>query len=401
MAATTTVTGESDRAPTAAPPRDDPGQNDGPALTPAPRGDRHPTGDAAAPPRQSPNSSEERSAPDRNGTGGNGGSHKWQHPDGPAAGADQRGNGTTVSVGGVSRLTASQRELVDRVLLACRAAEGRNAVGGYGSSGLTPALLRIAAQLPVGGLAPGSEADTLKPADRFAAKLARLLARQPGRPAEQLAACISDGIRYAFVFDAAAYTEGTMLVHRKLKAQGFDLEARRNQWNSPEYKGVFTRWHDPAHGLPFEVQFHTDESWTVVKRMHAAYVQITEPATPPAERARLRAEQARAEEAVPQPSGWTNIGDLRADAGAAAMPSDVEYYVIVANQRGRAAGLARRKLAAQSGPVDETLGRDLSWRADSAIVEWEYGDLGAELVLIDDQEAENLTQVFRTRWQPS
>jgi hypothetical protein len=83
------------------------------------------------------------------------------------------------------------------------------------------------------------------------------------------------------------------------------------------------------------------------------------------------------------------------------MPRDVEYYVIVADQRGRAAGLARRKLAAKSGPVDETLSRDLSWRPDSAIVEWEYGDLGAELVRIDDQEAENLTQVFRTRWQPS
>jgi hypothetical protein len=74
----------------------------------------------------------------------------------------------------------------------------------------------------------------------------------------------------------------------------------------------------------------------------------------------------------------------------------VEHYVIVADQGGRAAGLARRTLA-ESGPVDETLGPDLSWRPDSAIVEWEYGDLDTELVRISEQEAENLTQAFRAR----
>jgi hypothetical protein len=78
------------------------------------------------------------------------------------------------------------------------------------------------------------------------------------------------------------------------------------------------------------------------------------------------------------------------------MTSGVEYFVMVAGQGGRAAGLARRRIA-ESGPVDETLGQDLNWRPDSAIVEWEYGDLGTELVRISEQEAENLTQAFRTR----
>jgi hypothetical protein len=77
--------------------------------------------------------------------------------------------------------------------------------------------------------------------------------------------------------------------------------------------------------------------------------------------------------------------------------SQVQYYVIVAGHGGRAAsGLARRRYT-QTGPVDETLRRDFSWQADSAIVEWEYGDLDAELVKISDQEAENLTQAFRAR----
>jgi undecaprenyl pyrophosphate synthase len=75
----------------------------------------------------------------------------------------------------------------------------------------------------------------------------------------------------------------------------------------------------------------------------------------------------------------------------------VHYYVIVAGHGSRAAsGLARRRYT-QAGPVDETLRRDLSWQADSAVVEWEYGDLDAELVKISEQEAENLTHAFRAR----
>jgi len=234
-----------------------------------------------------------------------------RQPDPARDSLPRRGDGAAAAR---PRLAPELRDLVDRTLAACRAAEGRNARGGYGTSGLTPALRRIAAQLPDGGLAPGSEADTLKPADRFAARLARLIDRQPGRPPAELAATISDGIRYAFTFPAAGYTEGTLLVHRKLKAQGFDLEARRNQWDSREYKGVFTRWRDPAHELAFEVQFHTTDSWAVVKQTHDAYLRITDPVTPASERARLRARQAAAAATVSPPPGCMDIADFRAGA---------------------------------------------------------------------------------------
>ena len=81
------------------------------------------------------------------------------------------------------------------------------------------------------------------------------------------------------------------------------------------------------------------------------------------------------------------------------MSDRVQYFVIVADQRNRAAaGLARRTYA-DAGPVDETLRGDLGWHADSAIVEWEYADLAAELVPISETEAENLTQAFRARWR--
>jgi hypothetical protein len=216
----------------------------------------------------------------------------------------QPGPGSAVSGDGL-------RELVEQTLTASHAAEGQNVFGGYGSSGLTPAIQRLAAQLPAGGLAPGSEADTLKAADRLAAKLSRLIARNPGQPSAELAASVSDAVRYAFAFDDADYTEGTWLVHRKLKSQGFELEARRNRWDSPEYKGIFSRWRDPAHGISFEVQFHTMASWAVANRTHEAYLRITEPATPPGERARLRARQVAESASAKAPPGCMEIGDFR------------------------------------------------------------------------------------------
>jgi hypothetical protein len=80
-----------------------------------------------------------------------------------------------------------------------------------------------------------------------------------------------------------------------------------------------------------------------------------------------------------------------------AQHGSVQYYVIVTGRSRAASGLARRTHA-EGGPIDETLRKDLTWRPDSAIVEWEYGDLSEELVKISELEADNLTQAFRSRW---
>jgi len=77
--------------------------------------------------------------------------------------------------------------------------------------------------------------------------------------------------------------------------------------------------------------------------------------------------------------------------------TEVEYYVIVAPPSSRAASGLARRTHAEGGPIDETLSPNLTWRPDSAIVEWEYGDLGADLIRIGEQEAENLTHAFRAR----
>jgi hypothetical protein len=84
------------------------------------------------------------------------------------------------------------------------------------------------------------------------------------------------------------------------------------------------------------------------------------------------------------------------------MIAQVQYYAMVAagGTSRTPSGLARR-IYEPEGPVDETLRRDLTWLPDSAIVEWEYGDLGAELVKITEQDAEHLQASFRSRWVTS
>jgi len=77
----------------------------------------------------------------------------------------------------------------------------------------------------------------------------------------------------------------------------------------------------------------------------------------------------------------------------------VRYYAIVG--AGRTAqtpsGLARRR-AAGTGPVDEALRRDFTWEPDAAIIEWEYGEVGADLVEITEAGANRLMAAFRVMW---
>jgi hypothetical protein len=210
-------------------------------------------------------------------------------------------------------LTPEQEAIADQALSRYKAADGRNVFGGYGESGLTPAMRRVEAHLPHGRLAPDSEQNSLKSPERYKDKLVKLIARHPGIPAADLAAEIYDAARYTFVFEPQDYTDGTWLVHRRLKAQGFDLEARRNRWDTPEFKGIRTRWRDPAHDLAFEVQFHTPASWDVVQRTHEAYLRITDPRTSPAERAQLRERQVAEAAGTRPPTRCAEIGDFRAD----------------------------------------------------------------------------------------
>jgi len=80
--------------------------------------------------------------------------------------------------------------------------------------------------------------------------------------------------------------------------------------------------------------------------------------------------------------------------------SDVKYFAIVrdGDSLQHPSGLARRTIAPQ-GRLDETLRRDLTWKRDSAIYEWERGEeMGTDLVEISEADAERLIQGFRQEW---
>jgi hypothetical protein len=264
-------------------------------------------------------------APDLDGASTNGAGHEWSEPEpgadtlthrtieaDPGRAADEPFTGPDGSWEWNGRyLTPDESRIADEALGRCRIAEGRNVFGGYGHSGLTPAMRRIEAQLEHGQLLPDTEICALKSADSFKEKLADLILRHPDKSAEELALEVHDGIRYTLIFDAEHYVDGTLQTHSRLKGNGFDLEVRRNCWQNPDYKGINSRWRDPAHDLVFEVQFHTAASWEVSQRAHSLYEAITDPSTSPEERARLRSIYEEMSAAVPVPRGCTTIPDYR------------------------------------------------------------------------------------------
>ncbi len=188
-----------------------------------------------------------------------------------------------------------------------QAAEGRDAEGSYGEAGLTPAMRRIEAELTHGTLAPDAEKFALKSPDRFKEKLARMIERYPGQPCGELVAAIHDGIRYTFLFPTGDYTAGVADATQALRDRGYELKIRRPSWNEGDYRGVNTRWRDADSGVPFEVQFHTPESWDAKQKTHDIYEKLCDTRTPPREREQLEEQQKMIVAAIPVPGGAETI----------------------------------------------------------------------------------------------
>ncbi|MBV9796332.1 MAG: hypothetical protein JO016_20635 [Actinobacteria bacterium] len=209
------------------------------------------------------------------------------------------------------RLDPPANHVADQQLTARRAAEGRSSDGSYGDHGLTPAVRRVEAQLDHGTLVPDTEKFALKSPDRFKEKLAKMMATEPDRPADDLAAGIHDGIRYTYIFDFEHYSSEVDAARRLLRTDGHELIAFKPNWSGREYKGINSQWRDPSSGQYFEVQFHTSESWEAKQKTHDAYEKIESPRTSPAERARLREYQQRVSAEVPIPPAALDFRPFR------------------------------------------------------------------------------------------
>ena len=210
-------------------------------------------------------------------------------------------------------LTPEQSKAAHQILTERDAVEGRDAEGNYGEHGLTPAMRRIEARLEHGHLVENTEKFALKDPDSLKEKLADLIARNPDKPYDELAHEIHDAIRYTLIFTAESYTDSMWDAHGKVEAAGYALEVRRNSWESQEYKGINSRWLDPASRQLFEIQFHTQESWEAKQKTHPAYERTKDPRTPVDELRSLREYQKRVSSAVEIPLGAADIPDYRRD----------------------------------------------------------------------------------------
>lgn len=84
------------------------------------------------------------------------------------------------------------------------------------------------------------------------------------------------------------------------------------------------------------------------------------------------------------------------------MPDKITFYAVIGGDRtvNNPYGLVRRLEFDGDGFTDEGLRKDFSWAFTPAIVEWEHGDLGQELVEVSHEQAEKIFEYFRERWGP-
>ena len=172
---------------------------------------------------------------------------------------------------------------------------------------LSPALRQVEAEDPGRELA-GFE-HRLKGADRIKEKVADQLHAQPGLAAEHALAGIPDAVRYTFRYGEGDYAAGVCADIERLQVRGFELVKMRNSWASDQYRGINSQWREPETGQRFEVQFHTRASLDAKQQTHAAYEQLRNPLTTPADQRRLEEYQRKVCGDIPAPPGAAEIPD--------------------------------------------------------------------------------------------
>ena len=150
----------------------------------------------------------------------------------------------------------------------------------------------------------------LKGEERFKEKVSDELGGKPYRSIAEITERMPDAIRYTFQLDADRYAAGYWNIRDRLELSGSEHIMSRNSWDSPDYKGVNTRWLSPE-GQVFEVQFHTPESYQAKQLTHTAYERLRTAPAPGAERPELEAFQQDVSARIPTPQGALAIPNFR------------------------------------------------------------------------------------------
>ena len=149
----------------------------------------------------------------------------------------------------------------------------------------------------------------LKGLDRIKDKVAADVLFKSRTP-EHALANVKDPVRYTFQYDDASYTQAVRADINRLGERGFEQTELRNSWTDSHYRGINSRWREPATGQLFEVQFHTQTSYVAKQLTHAAYERLRNPATLDDERDELEALQERIAGNIPIPRNATDIPDF-------------------------------------------------------------------------------------------
>jgi hypothetical protein len=152
----------------------------------------------------------------------------------------------------------------------------------------------------------------LKTVDSLADKLTRQASTQAGGTTDQMLATearsIRDTLRYTIQSDDVRYRGTFEATRSELEGRGFRLQKVSNTWaepGSPEagpYRGINTQWTTPD-GHPFELQFHTAESFKVKMETHAMYEEFRNPSTSAARRLELNRAMTEMSDRIPVPNG--------------------------------------------------------------------------------------------------
>jgi hypothetical protein len=149
---------------------------------------------------------------------------------------------------------------------------------------------------------------SLKGEERFKEKVSDELRAKPDRSIAVISENMPDAVRYTFQFDREDYVDGYRNTLDCMEQHGYEMELSRNSWDSPQYKGINTRWRTPA-GQLFEVQFHTPESFEAKQLTHAAYERIRSPTASDQERGMLYEFQSEVSASIPVPADSRTIAD--------------------------------------------------------------------------------------------
>ena len=149
---------------------------------------------------------------------------------------------------------------------------------------------------------------SLKGEERFKEKVSDELRAKPDRSIAMISENMPDAVRYTFQFNREDYVDGYWNTLGCMERHGYEMELSRNSWDSPQYKGINTRWRTPT-GQLFEVQFHTPESFEAKQLTHAAYERIRSPAASDQERGKLYEFQSQVSASIPVPADSPTIAN--------------------------------------------------------------------------------------------